>query len=295
MDLNAVKMFVAAVQAGSLSAAATRLDVPLPTLSRRIRELEAELKVRLFERNARGVRLTDAGSRMFENVSRSIESLEDAARAVGNDETQLKGLLRLSIPPSFEPWWELIAAFQRKYPHVQVSVYTTERRIDLVEDGIDVALRVGKIVHDAMVGRRLFSYGHVLVASPSLVARHGTPTNPEGLRHMPCGVWQSASGSHAIWQLGDQRVEPPAVLLTNDYFHLRARAIAGDVVTELPPFLARDAVRRGELQLLLPAHPMPVHDATLLYPSRRFVSSIVRAYIEFCVASTAEFCGGGAI
>ncbi len=290
MDLNAVKMFVAAVQAGSLSAAATRLGLPLPTLSRRIRELEAELKVRLFERNARGVRLTDAGSRLFENVSRGIESLEDAARAVGNDETQLKGLLRLSIPPSFEPWWDLIAAFQRTYPHVQVSVYTSERRVDLVEDGIDVALRVGEIVHDAMVGRRLFSYGHVLVASPSLLAQHGPLTTPDDLRHMPCGVWARASGSHAIWQLGDQRFEPTAVLLTNDYFHLRARAIAGDVVTELPPFLARDALRRGALQLLLSDHPMPVNDVTLLYPSRRYVSSIVRAYIDFCVANITGIC-----
>jgi len=292
MDLNAVKMFVAAVQAGSLSAAAARLDLPLPTLSRRIRELEAELKVRLFERNARGVRLTDVGSRLYENVSRGIESLEDAARAVTQDETQLKGLLRLSIPPSFEPWWQLIAAFQRTYPHVQVSVHTTERRVDLVEDGIDVALRVGEIVHDAMVGRRLFRYGHVLVASPSLLALHGAPTTPEGLRQLPCGVWQRESGSSTVWQLGDQRFEPSAVLLANDYLHLRARAIAGDVVTELPPFLARDALRGGALQLLLPDHPMPMQDITLLYPSRRYVSSIVQAYIDFCVAHVAGFCEG---
>lgn len=292
MDLNAVKMFVAAVQAGSLSAAATRLDLPLPTLSRRIRELEAELKVRLFERNARGVRLTDVGSRLYENVSRGIESLEDAARALTQDEIQLKGLLRLSIPPSFEPWWELIAAFQRSFPQVQVSVYTTERRVDLVEDGIDVALRVGEIAHDAMVGRRLCRYGHVLVASPSLLARHGTPATPEGLRHMPCGVWQRDSGSHVIWQMGDQRVEPTALLLANDYFHLRARAIAGEVVTELPPFLARDALRGGDLQQLLPDYPMPVCDLTLLYPSRRYVSSIVRAYIDFCADNVAGFSDG---
>lgn len=113
MDLNAVRMFVAAVHAGSLSAAAGRLEVSLPTLSRRIRELEAELNVRLFERNARGVKLTDVGTRLYEHASRGIESLEDAARAVASDEAQLKGTLRLSIPQPFEPWWELIAAFQR--------------------------------------------------------------------------------------------------------------------------------------------------------------------------------------
>lgn len=296
MDLNAVRMFVAAVQAGSLSAAAARLDMALPTLSRRIRELEAGLNVRLFERNARGVRLTDAGTRLYEHASRGIESLEDAARAVASDEAQLRGTLRLSIPPSFEPWWDLIAAFQRKHPQVRVSVFTTERRVDLVEDGIDVALRVGEVVHDSMVGRRLLGYRHVLVASPQLLARVGEPTSLEGLHHVPCGVWQRSSApgttSGAIWQLGDQRFEPPATLVTNDYLHLRSRAVAAELLTELPPFLAHAALQRGELKRVLPDLPMPVQDISLLYPSRRFVSSIVRAYIDFCAAHALAVCDG---
>lgn len=292
MDLNAVRMFVAAVQAGSLSAAAGRLDMALPTLSRRIRELEAELNVRLFERNARGVRLTDAGTRLYEHASRGIESLEDAARAVASDEAQLRGTLRLSIPPSFEPWWDLIAAFQRSHPEVRVSVFTTERRVDLVEDGIDVALRVGEVVHDSMVGRRLFGYRHVLVASPQLLARVGEPTSLEGLRHLPCGVWQRSSAPGTIWQLGEERFEPVATLVTNDYLHLRSRAIAAELLTELPPFLARDALQRDELKQVFPELPMPEQDISLLYPSRRFVSSIVRAYIDFCQAHAMAVCDG---
>jgi DNA-binding transcriptional LysR family regulator len=295
MDLNAVRMFVAAVQAGSLSAAAARLGMALPTLSRRIRELEADLKVRLFERNARGVRLTDAGTRLYEHASRGIESLEDAARALASDEAQLRGTLRLSIPPSFEPWWELIAAFQRSQPQVQVSVFTTERRVDLVADGIDVALRVGEVVHDAMVGRRLLDYRHVLVASPQLLAQVGEPTSPEGLRHLPCGVWHRSGASGAIWQLGDHCFEPAATLVTNDYMHLRSRAIAAELLTELPPFLARDALQRGALKQVLPDMPMPAQDLWLLHPSRRFVSSIVRAYIDFCQAHAQAVCDGRTI
>lgn len=292
MDLNAVRMFVAAVQAGSLSAAAARLDMALPTLSRRIRELEADLNVRLFERNARGVRLTDAGTRLYEHASRGIESLEDAARAVASDEAQLKGTLRLSIPPSFEPWWDLIAIFQRHHPQARVSVFTTERRVDLVEDGIDVALRVGKVVHDSMVGRHLFSYRHVLVASPLLLARVGEPTSPEDLRPLPCGVWHRSGAPGTLWQLGDHHVEPSATLVTNDYMHLRSRAIAAELLTELPPFLARDALQRGELTHVLPDHPMPAQDVSLLYPSRRFVSAIVRSYIDFCQAHAETICSG---
>jgi DNA-binding transcriptional LysR family regulator len=290
VDLNAVRMFVAAVQAGSLSAAAARLDMALPTLSRHVRDLEADLKVRLFERGARGVRLTDAGSRLYEHAVRAVESLEDAQRALASDEAQLRGTLRLSIPPSFEPWWELVAAFQRCHPHVRVSVFTTERRVDLVEDGIDVALRVGEVVHDAMVGRRLFSYRHVLVASPRLLARLGALSSPEDLRRLPSGAWSRDSTTSVVWRLGEHSFEPAACLVTNDYLHLRARAVAGELVTELPPFLAREALQRSELQPVLPDFPMPEQDISLLYPSRRFVSSVVRAYIDFCQANVAVFC-----
>lgn len=177
-----------------------------------------------------------------------------------------------------------------------MSVYSTERRVDLVEDGIDVALRVGEVVHDSMVGRRLFSFRHVLVAGPQLLARVGEPTSPEGLRHLPCGVWQRSSApgaiSGAIWQLGDQRFEPLATLVTNDYLHLRARAVAGELVTELPPILAHAALQCGELKRVLPDLPMPAQDISLLYPSRRFVSSIVRAYIDFCQAHAMAVCEG---
>jgi DNA-binding transcriptional LysR family regulator len=147
--------FVGVVQAGSLSAAATRLGIPLPTLSRRIRDLERQLKVQLLERSARGAKLTDAGSRLYDHASRSIEALLEAEQAVVSDQARLKGRLRLSLPQTVEPWWELLAAFQRRYPDIQVYVYSTERRVDLIEDGIDVALRVGAIVHPRLHTGRL--------------------------------------------------------------------------------------------------------------------------------------------
>jgi DNA-binding transcriptional LysR family regulator len=154
-------MFVGVVQAGSLSAAATRLGIPLPTLSRRIRDLERQLNVQLLERSARGAKPTDAGSRLYEHASRGIEALLEAEQAVVSDQARLKGRLRLSLPQTVEPWWELLAAFQRRYPDIQVYVYSTERRVDPIEDGIDVALRVGAIVHEAMVARRILSFRNI--------------------------------------------------------------------------------------------------------------------------------------
>jgi DNA-binding transcriptional LysR family regulator len=128
MDLNATRMFVGVVQAGSLSSAASRLGIPLPTLSRRIRDLERQLKVQLLGRSARGAKLTDAGSRLYQHASRGVEALVEAEQAVVSNEAGLKGRLRLSLPQTVEPWWELLAAFQRRYPDIQVYVYSTERR-----------------------------------------------------------------------------------------------------------------------------------------------------------------------
>lgn len=282
MDLNATRMFVAVVQAGSLSAAAARLGIPLPTLSRRMRELERQLKIQLLERSSRGAKLTDAGARLYEHASRGIEALLEAEQAVVSDQARLKGRLRLSLPQTFLPWWDLLAAFQRRYPNVQLSVYTTERRVDLVEDGIDVALRVGAIVHETMVARQVLSYRHVLVASPQLVRRIGLPAEPAAIDRFPCAAWTSGIGHPPRWQLGDQTVEPRVVLSTNDYHHLCNRALEGDVVTELPPFLAAIHIRRKRLVELLPQHRLPEQPLNLLYPSHRHPSTIVRTYLDFC-------------
>ena len=202
MDLDATRMFVAVVQTGSLSAAASRLGTPLPTLSRRIRELERQLSVQLLERSARGTKLTDAGMRLYDHAARGIEALLEAEQAVVSDQARLKGRLRLSFPPTVQPWWDLLAAFQRRYPDIQIYVYSTERRLDLIEDGIDVSLRVGAIVHESMVARHVLSIRNILVASPKLVERFGMPAEPDALHRFPCAVWASRIDVPVRWELG---------------------------------------------------------------------------------------------
>src|SRR5258706_1361528 len=125
MDPNAVQMFVNVVRAGSLSAAAERANIPLPTLSRRIRELERQLRVQLLERSVRGTRLTDAGTRLYEHASRGIETLLEGQEAVTSDQARLKGRLRLSLPDAFEPLWELLSMLQKQYPDIHLHVSTT--------------------------------------------------------------------------------------------------------------------------------------------------------------------------
>lgn len=291
VDLKAAQMFVAVVRAGSLSAAAAKTKVPLATLSRNVRQLEDELGVQLLERSVRGTKLTDAGMRLYEHAGRGIDALQEGELAVTSHRHVLKGRLRLSIPPSFEPWWELLAAFQREHPDIQVVVYTTERAVDLTIEGIDIALRIGPVVHESLVAKQLLRYRHVLVASAALVERLGMPTSPESLFALPTGIWVRDANAHRPWRLGERVIEPTPILAVNDYLHLRQRAIQGDLVTELPPFLAAEALRDGRLLALLPDHPFPEQQVSLLYP-RQQSSPVVRAYLDYCQRAVRQYLGG---
>jgi DNA-binding transcriptional LysR family regulator len=226
--------------------------------------------------------LTDAGTRLYEHASRGIEALLEAEQSVVSDQARLKGRLRLSFPPTVQPWWDLLAAFQHRYPDIQIYVYSTVRRLDLIEDGIDVALRVGAVVHEGMVARQVLSIRNILVASPKLVERFGMPAEPDALHRFPCAVWASRVDVPARWELGGHVVEPTAILSTNDYDHLCSRALGGDVVTELPPFLAATPIREKRLVPLLPQYPLPEWSINLLYPPQRHRSTIVRTYLDFC-------------
>jgi DNA-binding transcriptional LysR family regulator len=151
-----------------------------------------------------------------------------------------------------------------------------------VEDGIDVALRVGKVEHEALIARHLLDYRHVLVASPRFLATYGMPTRPSDLTQLPCATWTLGANTTGTWRFADAPVEPNAVLSTNDSMHLLQSVMAGEVITELPPFLVKDAIERGLLVPLLSAHPLPNASLNLLYPAHRHPSAVVRAYLDYC-------------
>jgi DNA-binding transcriptional LysR family regulator len=264
MDLNAIQMFVAVAQMGSLSAAAIHLDIPLQTLSRRIRELEHELNVQLLQRSMRGTRLTQAGEKLYEYASRGIEAFAQGKSALISDQDELRGRLRVALPVAFEPWGQLLRDFQRRYPQIELAVYFTEQRMDLIAEGIDVALRVGAIEQDTLIARYMISYRHQLVASPALLERLGEPHIPDDLLRFPCATWSKDSSTRSQWTLGNQTLEPAAIVTTNNYLHLRNCALNGDCITELPPFLAVQAIKEGSLRSVLDNYPMPENPVHLV-------------------------------
>lgn len=282
MDLNSVNMFVSVIDAGSFSGAAKKTGIPVATVSRRISELEKQLGVRLMERSTRHLRLTQAGEILYEYADRGLQELNAAKLAIENRETELKGTLRLSLPPNFEPWWLLIQGFQDQYPNVEVEALVSERKFDMIENDIDVALRVGDVRHQTAIGRSLLSYRHILVASPAFIEKHGEPASPLALTDFPCAVWHMRS-EKSVWRFKGKNVEIAPFLRVNDYSHLKWLVLQGHCITELPPFLAAQAIKDGTLVALLKPFPLPDYEVSLVYPSRQQLSRIVRVYIDYCL------------
>lgn len=284
MDVNALELFVAAASAGSLSQAARRTGVPLPTLSRRVRALEDDLGVRLLERGPQGLALTAAGAQLLADIGPALATLAQAAQRL-SDSSGVAGTLRVSVPPHFAPIRSVFAEFGRRHPAVRFDVFVADRRIDLVADGVDVALRVGEGGHRSYVGRTLTRYRHRLVAAPSLL-RGFRVEGPADLRALPCACWRT--GGPAAWTLADERIDLDPVLVTNDYDHLLHLAISGQVVTEVPPFMARDPLRDGRLIDVLPGLPLPLQAVRLLVVDTRALSPLVRRFLDFAAGAVAE-------
>jgi len=284
MDLKSVELFVRVVQRGSFSAASRHFDVPVATVSRRVSELERTLDVRLLERSTRQLRLTEAGATLYEFASRGLDEMDAGFLALQNRESEIKGTLRLSVPPNFEPWWKLLNDFQQQFPQINVDIYVTERKIDFIEDGIDVALRVGDVVYLSAIARQLISYRHVLVATPVFIKKYGNPESPQELSNYPCAAW-SKKYTPTEWTLAGKKIAIQPFMRVNDFSHMRYLALQHNCITEQPPFLVNELIANKQLVKVLADYDLPELNVSLLYPSRKQLSRIARVYIDFCTAN----------
>ncbi len=281
MDLNSARIFAHVIAKGSFSAASKSMGIPVATVSRRISELEDDLGMRLIERSTRRLRLTDAGSTLYDYVCRGVQEMEAGLLALSEQEANLGGSLRLSLPPSFEPMWDVLDSFSELYPRVEVDVFVSERRLDFIEDGIDIALRIGAVESLSAVARRLCSYRHVLVATPAFLGQHPI-RHPGDILQVKTAAWSKKDQS-VKWYLGEHELLVHPIVHANDYNHMRYIALRHRCVTELPPFFAKPYIKSGALVQVLPEHPMPEQTVQLVYPSRKSVSRITRAFIDYCV------------
>jgi DNA-binding transcriptional LysR family regulator len=283
MDLNELLVFAKVVQAGSFTAAARGLRMPKSTVSRKVSELEERVGSQLLQRTTRQLRLTDVGKAYYEHCARIVAEAEQAELAVTRMQSAPHGLLRVTAPLTFSILGPIVAEFLRRYPEVQVEMVCTDRAVDLVDEGFDLAVRAGKLADSSLIARRLGSFERVVVASPGYLQARSSPKAPRDLEKHDCLLFGAAqSATHWTLRSGSKSVEVPVStrLAVNEPDMLRAMALAGAGIALLPNISCVEDVTAGRLLHLLPdwtSSETPVH---AVYPSSRHHSPKVMAFVE---------------
>lgn len=294
VDLNDYRYFAAVVDAGGFSAAERVLGVPKSRLSRRVAALEHRLGVRLLQRSTRRITLTDTGSQVAEHARAMMREAEAADCIASSRRVEPSGALRVSMPPQLvesELLCQVFSDFLAANPRVVLELVMTPRRVDLVAEGIDLAIRVRSPGDEEpqWAIRRLRVARGILVASPAFVAAHGGLPTLDALREVPAlGTVNPDRRVHWTLAAPDGReveVAAPARLVCED-FPLRARAaIAGLGVTMLPDDYAAAAIAEGRLARVLPEWAMPTGTLQVVYPTQRGLSVAVRALLDALIAA----------
>lgn len=283
-----IEAFVRTAEAGSLSRAAKSLGMTQPSVSKRLERLEQLLGVRLLDRSTRGIRLTGAGAHYLDVVRRLRAELDEAEAALSAERRGLSGLLRLSFPVALGETWltRLALRFHARHPATVLEVGITDRVVDLVEDGVDVAVRLGRITTQSVVARPLGSYRSCLVASPAWLAAHeGGPRTVDALGAVPYFSSQ-VPGKEEAFTLPDGQVR---VLRPQNPVHLiNARAaltaaLEGAGVTRASVWSVEAHLARGELALVLPEVQLPMTTVQAVYLPSRYVLERVRQFVAMLV------------
>lgn len=284
-----IEAFVAVVETGSFTAAAERLAADKSAVSRRVSALEKRLDAQLLQRSTRRLSMTDAGRGFYDRGARLLADLEEAESSVMQAEGRLSGVLRVALPLSFgvRHMHEPIAAFSALHPDVRFELDLNDRRVDLIQEGVDLALRIGRLKDANLIARKLFDVQTILCASPDYLERYGAPRDFTDLADHRCLVYSNLPeperwvATDASGERVDVRVGVHLQSSNGDF--LTEAAIEGMGVIFQPEFLVGDSIRRGHLRQLLPELQLPRTPAYAVYPPTRHLSYRVRAFIDFLV------------
>ncbi|WP_437932459.1 LysR family transcriptional regulator [Sorangium sp. So ce291] len=286
-DLNEIAVFTRVVQAGSFTRAARELGMPKSTVSRKVSELEARLGAQLLRRTTRKLSLTDVGTAYYERCARIVAELDDADRTVTQMQDGPRGLLRVTAPLHFGWVGGVVAEYLRVHPEVSVEVVCTDRVVDLVAEGFDVALRFGAPSDTSLVARRLGALPRYLVAAPAYLARRGAPRAPADLASHEVVASAGARAGEppgARWVLhrgarrAEVRVAPRAT--ANNIEVLHRVVLAGVGIGMLPAMRCEQDVREGRLARVLDEWSpveVPLH---VVYPGTRHLSPKVKVFLD---------------
>ena len=291
-DFIAMALFVHVVERGGFTAAARHLGEPVSTVSRRIAELEKDIGVRLLERSTRSVRLTELGKGYYEHCRRGLQEFDSANLMIRNRQTEVSGLLRMTVPPSLvEPFFvPLVTAFQRRYPNARIAIMSTERFVDLLDETIDIAFRIGDMKDSSLTVRRIATYADHLVAAPDYLKERPVATSPADLA-AHCLIVFGTGAMETSWSLKrdatagkDEAViiAPVPHLILNDFAAILSATLSGGGIAKIPSILCADAVRDGRLELVLPDWSFKPVTISAVTPGRKNMSRLVRLFLDHC-------------
>lgn len=293
VDLNEMVIFAKVVEAGSFTGAARALGLPKSTVSRKVAQLEERLGVRLLHRTTRSIRLTELGATYHERVVRIVLEAEEAEQAIAEHQNLPCGILRLSLPVEIgvSQFGRLVTEFLARYPQIEIRMDVSDRFVDLIEEGIDLALRAGQLRDSTLVARRLGSGQRIVCASPDYLAQYGHPETPQQLKGHECIIYGEGEGRKTLRFTGPTGIASVTLagrFSVNSMSVVREAACAGLGIAIIPRPICRVELERGRLTPLLEQWHLPDDGIYAVYPSPRHLTPKVRAFIDF-ISERLEF------
>ena len=285
--IDAMHAFIAVVNEGSFTKAADKLNTSNQMVSKQVAQLESHLGARLFNRTTRKVHLTEAGQQCVPLALEILERLNDMEGSLGMLVDQAQGLLRISAPVSFATRYltPLVREFKLQNPLVGIDIQVSDRKVDLVEEGYDLALRIGHLKDSSLVAKKIAPINLVMCASPSYLAKEGEPNHPNELNpkhYLRYSYMEHYASSTALMAaLNKASKESGSIFSANIGDVLVDAAIAGDGYALQPTFMVADAIKNGKLKVFLKDYqPQPL-GLYVVYPHRKLLASKLRKFIDF--------------
>ncbi|WP_373019148.1 LysR family transcriptional regulator [Thiomicrorhabdus sp.] len=287
-QLEEMRIFIRVVEAGGIGKAAEQLNLAKSAVSRRLSDLESRLACKLIQRTTRTSSLTEAGQLYYERALKVLESIEEMNSSIRNDEQQLRGTLRVAVPLSFglAHLTGVFDQFAKQHPELTLQIDLSDREVDMVEEGFDLAFRIGQLKDALIQARKLVPIRLILCASPDYLQEYGTPEVPEDLKEHK--VLHYTGDKTGVWHLTDSEgyshpVQASGQIYANNGDFLRKMAVSGHGIILSPTFIAWESLQKGELVQVLKEYNLPLIHAYAVYPQNRYLSNKARVFIDFLV------------
>lgn len=284
--LDTLQAFITVAREGSFTKAADKLNLSSQLVSKYVAQLESELTVRLFNRTTRRVHLTEAGEQCLVHANHILDSMNDMQADLGRLQNQAQGLLRISAPVSFATLHlgKLISEFKAIHPAVEIDIQLNDRKVDVIEEGFDVVLRIGQLKSSTLIAKPIAPIRLVVCASPEYLEKNGTPSHPEQLipeDYLRYSYMEYNQAGTPLIDALKQHSEIKEGISANNGQILTTAAIAGQGYVYQPTFIAGEAIKQGELKIILEDFETPPIYLYAVYPHRKLLTTKLRAFIDF--------------